>query len=252
MQFSRRHRQGIVGKSALAALCLGLLIALIALIRFFAPDAFIALLSPLSSAGDAATKAFSRSSDAAALARENERLASENRLLINENAALRARLSEQDSVSGDGGVAAGVLLRPPLAPYDVLVVGKGSEDGVLPGAIAFSEGVPVGTVADLSPRTARVLLFSSAGRETEGWVGEERLPLRMLGKGAGAFSAEVSKEAAVAEGDVVYLPGPGAIPVGSVAKIETHPSSPVATLSIRPLVNPFSLTFVRISAYALP
>ena len=246
MQSFRRHRQGFLSRAAVPAIVLGALLLVAVVVRVAAPDTFSALLSPLYQVGTAASEALTFSESVDTLRAERNALLSENRTLQNENAALRARLATTDGVSSDSTIAAGVLARPPLSPYDVLLIAAGRVQGVTEGALVYAEGVPIGVIAEVAQHSARVVLYTSAGYETEGWVGEERLPLLVRGKGAGAFESDVARDAAVHEGDSVYLPGPGALPIGTVAKVESHSSSPRASIFIRPLVNPFSLSWVSV------
>ena len=191
-------------------------------------------------------------SDPRELAREIEAITRANEALVAENATLRARLAdygELESGADSAGIFAGVIARPPLAPYDVLVVALPSVASVAPGAfVAGPGGVPVGTVESIAGGYAHIGLFSMPRRATDGWVGEERLPLTLIGKGAGAFSAGIPRDAKVAPGDIVYLPGPGALAVGTVREVRADPSSPESKLLIEPMVNLFMITSVRIQA----
>jgi len=92
--------------------------------------------------------------------------------------------------------------------------------------------------------SAQVSLYSAAGRSTLGWAGEARIPIELLGVGSGAFRASVAKDSGIAIGDLVYVPGPGALPIGTVVRIDTDPSSPTGILFVKPLASPFSLTWV--------
>jgi rod shape-determining protein MreC len=251
-----RRRSALFSSPARVAVAAALLVAVVALaLRLFAPSAFFAAAKPafaLGEAGSAETRGFFASfSDAAALASRVAELEGQVRALSNENLALSAALADIGATDGDeaGDLYAGVIARPPLAPYDMLIVGKGADDGVRPGDLVTAEGgVPLGAVSSVARRTAQVSLYSAPGRHSEGWAGEGRLPVTLVGKGGGAFGAEVPRDAALVEGDVVYLPGPGALPVGRIAAIETDPASPSAKLRIEPLVNAFSLAVVRVKA----
>jgi hypothetical protein len=94
-----------------------------------------------------------------------------------------------------------------------------------------------------------VLLYSSPKATVDGWIGEKRLPVTLTGESAGSFSASLSHESGVAVGDVLYLPGPGALPAGTVARISSDPSSTNDVVYIVPYVNIFSLTWVAIGAH---
>lgn len=246
MRSLRRHKLGLLSRAALPGAAVIALVLVALLVRFVAPDAFMFLARPLLDAGTAATGATKHAfpEDAAALRSERDALLAENRTLRNENETLRS--SRGTSLPQDGAFEAPVITRPPLSPYDVLVVAVPPDRDVLPGALAYAEGVPIGKVTDRNGTSLRVLLFSSGGEKTEGWIGEALLPATIEGRGAGAFVAGVPRDAGIAEGATVFLPGPGAVAAGTVLRVEGNPSSPEAVLVIRSLVNPFSLSTVRI------
>lgn len=257
-QFSRR-RNSIIGPSFVGPVSLTLLalVLLFALVRVFAPGVVVALGTPLwqggtmLSAGVGNVGSFFTSS--AKLANDRDRLLRENAALTVENATLAARTSDLTRVLGTRtepgpGILASVLARPPISPYDVLVVDQGTESGVQVGMRALGAGgVPLGTVESASGSSARVMLYSSSGRETESWVGEQRLPVALRGEGSGAFSATVARESGVVVGDMIYVTGAGALPIGTVTKVESDPSSPRSHIDIKPLLNPFSTVWVTLA-----
>ncbi len=164
--------------------------------------------------------------------------------LRNENMRLAARIADEGQ--GTEGTEALVSARPPMTPYDMLVLDKGTDDAVYDGMRVYARGVFIGLIENASRQSSKASLFSAPGRETEAWVGDARIPITLQGAGAGSFRANAPREAAIAVGDTVYLPGAGATPAGVIASIDSHPSSPRSTLSIRPLVNIFSLSSVRV------
>ncbi len=213
-------------------------------VRTFAPGVFDFVASPLWSFGTSMTREF-----APEPAQSAEELSLQLIALREENEMLRARLQDvgaERELPNEAGLLAGVLARPPVSPYDVLVVDRGTDTGVVQGMVAYALGVPVGSVAEANGRSSRVLLYSAPERITEGWIGENRLPVTLIGAGSGAFEADVARELEVVEGDLVYVPGPGALPIGRVERIESNASSPRTVLRIKPLVNPLTLTWVRL------
>lgn len=230
--------------------------ALIALfLRLLAPNVFWQVASPAFRASDALaaqSRAFVTSfSDAAKLAAQNEGLANENAALASENRALQQKISTVSALlspaaSGTAsGILAGVVARPPLSPYDTLVLAAGAKDGVKPGMEAFGEGgVPLGVVSSVLEDFSRITLFSAPSMATSGWVGHASAPLTILGSGAGTMNASIARAAGVAVGDTVFVPGPGQLPVGSVVRVDSSPLSPSVTLRIMPAANPFSVSWV--------
>lgn len=254
---SGRRRNGLIpGGGAIAAIVLVILILVLVALRAFLPDAFTALAMPLWSFGQAAANAegnfASLFGNAGDLARQRDVLLSENQAINEENRALRGQVAdltklELGTTTPTGRILAGVLARPPVSPYDTLVVAAGKADGVRAGAFAYGPGnVPLGTVARVADHSATVELFSLGGLQTTAWAGEKRIPLTLVGKGGGAFTATVPSATAIQPNDIVYVPGPGALPVGTVVKVESNPSSPTDTLDIAPYTNLFSLTWLLI------
>ncbi len=244
-QFSRRRRL-FSPSLQLGGAILGAVVALLILIRVFLPSSFYTLTSPLFTLGNATANISSFFSDPVALSEQVATLTSERDALLSENDSLAKQLAEYGVLPESDGVVALVSARPPITPYDVLVITKGTASGVAVEALAFANGgVPVGVVADANSASARVVLFSSSGRATEGWVGEEKYPVTFIGEGSGAFIAVVPREASVVEGAQTYFASSN-IPFGVIVRVQSDASSPQATLHIRPYVSPFSITSVVI------
>lgn len=250
MQSYRNRNALLAGVNWPVGLFLLVLVAGALLLRFLAPGVLTQMATPLWKAGDFATAAVgvpaASLSDASSVRSENERLLEERSALQAENAVLKERLADLGA-PGESvrGVPAGVLSRPPVSAYDTLTVAL--TDSVSVGARVYAPGgIPVGVVDSVNGSSARIALFSEAGRQNEGWVGEARNPITLTGESAGAFSAIVPRDAALTEGETVFLPGPGALPVGYIVRIDRDPSSPEARVHVRPVVNPFALTWVLI------
>ncbi|HEY0010793.1 MAG TPA: rod shape-determining protein MreC [Candidatus Paceibacterota bacterium] len=224
-------------------------------LRFVAPGALTTLATPLWGIGTALSgrvEGAAPLTSRAALVRTNEQLAAEVAALKVERATLAAKAGDFERLLGGrteraGGIVAGVMARPPVSPYDVLILDQGQEARIAYGHTVYGPGgVPLGTITETTARTSRATLYSSAGLVTEGWAGATRIPAKLIGTGAGGFDAEVPGTAGVAIGDQVFVPGPGALPIGSVVEIVTDPSSTSVVLRIRPLINPLSLTWVTV------
>ena len=239
------------------ALVLLVLVLIFAILRFLLPGVLVAVASPLWGAGSSLTAGVgnvgSFFSDKATLTNERDRLLADNAAYYAKNAALDARVKDLERLLGDrtesvNGILAGVLSRPPVSPYDVLIVDAGSDVQVSVGSrVDGPGGMPLGEVESVTKSSARILLYSTPSKETESWIGEARIPVTLVGEGSGAMSAVVAREAGIAVGDLVYASGPGALPVGSVTAVENDPSSPRSRVDIRPLLNPFSVTWVTIA-----
>ncbi|MDB5237681.1 MAG: hypothetical protein JWL88_783 [Parcubacteria group bacterium] len=258
---SRSGRNGLISIGTIALSFLAFLVLILAIIRFAAPGAFIVLASPFWSVGsglsavvDYSTKGFKNS---AIVANERDRLVTENASLEAENRTLAARARDLQNLLGNrteasAGILASVLVRPPVAPYDVLIVDQGTSAHVALGATAFGPGgTPIGTVASVTSTASRITLYSNPGLETSAWAGDARIPITLRGAGSGGFDATLPKAAGITVGQGIYVAAAGAIPVGVVSRVNSDPSSPNVVLQIHPYLNPFSLTWVTISAASL-
>src|SRR3989344_7766849 len=254
-RFSRRPKAPLTPARFL--LGAGILILLLVLggLRFFAPGYLDPIFAPLWQAGNASAH-FMRGLSAIFLNRVA--LVAERDALRAENAALRiefenVRLREEDLEASFGrtpsgtGILAAVISRPPISPYDVLVIDRGSESGIGAGDLALGPGgVPVGRVGSAGQTTARILLFSSFGTEEAVWVGKKHTPATLRGEGSGAFSIALPKTAPGDVGDAITLVGASGALIGTVEKIEEDPTSPTKNLFVQNALNLFSISWVRI------
>lgn len=242
------------------------------LVRIFAPNFFWHIFSPVFRGADAlAAQSHSflqHFGDTAALASKNEQLMNENVALASENQALSKKIMSILSLSpaagqySSEGIFAGVVARPPESPYDTLILAAGENAGVTLGMEAFgSGGVPLGVVSSVLADFSRVTLFSAPSMSTSGWIehadpsvqtGQATLPLTISGAGAGVMNAVAARSAGITVGDVVFVPGPGMLPIGVVTRIDSDLSSPSITLRIQPALNLFSISWVVVRDTGAP
>ncbi len=120
-------------------------------------------------------------------------------VLIIENRELREALGMRPS---EDALLSRVLLRPPRAPYDILIIDGGRERGFSVGdRVFFGESVLLGEIEQVYGKTARVLLYSSAGREVDVFIDDQEELLTAKGRGGGKFLLEVPRRTNVTEGD---------------------------------------------------
>lgn len=245
-------RNALIGSARLSWGAYALLFALLLLFfRLAFPDAFAAAAAPVmraSSAVSGGTHAFfSRFGNAEALTLENEQLREEQAALAALNEALRQKLEAVEGLAPAAPeVIAGVLARPPVSPYDTLIISAGTEHGVSIGMAAYAPGgVPIGAVSEALAQFSRITLYSSPGIVVSGWVGS--VPIEIRGKGGGSYQAAASRTAGIRAGDIVYAMGPGKLLLGSVARIDSDPTLSSVTLHITGAANLFSLSWIGLS-----
>ncbi len=144
-------------------------------------------------------------------------------------------------------IPARVISRPHLSPYDTLVV---DTDGrtVSDGAKVFSSGnIFLGVVGEVFGKTAKVKLFSNAGVETHAEVAHSAVPLTLIGRGGGNFSALVPKDFPVQIGDMTVVPSYTTEIIAWVVSIEETEADSFKTLYLSYPVNIFEIPWVGIS-----
>ncbi|MDB5190323.1 MAG: Rod shape-determining protein MreC [Parcubacteria group bacterium] len=255
--YPRANRNRLLsGRTPLVLVVLVVLVGVAYAVRMFAPGTFAFVGTPAWKAGTSLTASVSHAftfTSGAKLANERDALAADNAALTAQNLTLTTQVRDLTALLGTRtesakGILASVLARPPVAPYDVLIVDQGSLDGVTTASPVFGNGgTPIGVVTDITTHTAHITLYSATGTHTEGWVGANHVPVTLTGTGAGGFETSVPKDAGVQVGDIVTLPGNGGTPIGTITKIQIDPSSPTVVLDMRPYTNPFSLTWVTIA-----
>jgi cell shape-determining protein MreC len=198
---------------------------------------------------------FSSFENSAKLAARNTELTNELTALQAENMGLSKELAglsgllgqSQNLLSPSKGILAEVVARPPVSPYDIFVISAGTRTGVSQGMLALGAGgVPVGVVQETTEDYARVLLFTAAGVDTAGWVGDANVPINLSGAGGGVYIATLARSANANVGDAVYIAGLQFAPIGTIARIDSDPSSPSVTLRIVPALNLFETKHVRL------
>lgn len=250
--FLSKRNALLSSKGVSAGVAAVVFVLLVALVRFFAPNLFLTVFAPAFSTGNTLVAnvhgVLSGFEEAAALAQENARLSEQNTALMIENRTLSDTTAKCAVLGGgDSSIVAGVLARPPETAYDTLILGAGLTQGIVLGMEVFAEGgVPVGVITRVDATHALATLFSSPGKNTEGWVGTNHIPLTLKGAGGGSFMATLPRSVVLEPQALVYLPGPGALSVGTVVRIDADPASPEQVLRIAPITNLFSLTWVTV------
>lgn len=154
-------------------------------------------------------------------ARSGDRLTAQ--LLTNENNELRSLL-------GDGGeerILAGVIGRPSVMPYDVLVLDRGSSEGIVEGAPVFiGDNAIIGMVTKVFPNSSIVELVTTPGFMVSVYIMGPNIYTNAEGVGGGQLRVGVPQGISLSEGDLVILPGADSGVYGSISVVESTPTRP--------------------------
>lgn len=144
-------------------------------------------------------------------------------------------------------ILAAVLKRPPYSPYDELVIDIGKDHNVSTSSMVYAPGnVLIGRVADVMSQSSKVVLLSSPGEQYQVLIGSAHTPATAVGRGGGQYTAQVSRDAKVQEGDYVSDPSFNDRVFGIVTSVLSDPADPFATVLFAPPVNIYQLRWVLI------
>ena len=261
-----RFSRGLVENSA-AALAFFFLCVVVLVWRSFFTGLFWQVSAPLLGIGrvvfSPVTFVAANLSSKASLASENARLRGEiasttalladRTLLYQDNLDLKNRLGRN---AKQNSVLAGVLLAPPAAPYDTLLLDAGSAEGVAVGDLVSAGGATlIGAIREVHPHTASATLYSAPGQRYEALLllggsasttNTKSIPVTLEGQGGASLSAEVPAGTPARVGDSVVERGVEGGFVGSVSFLDAKTSESFETLYVTLPANPLELRFVEI------
>lgn len=261
MKMNFRRQRNDRGKMAAAVFAAFFLVALWVFPVFFSTlsRAALVVLAPILRAKTEATVSVAKSPtlvrSRADLIAENKKLRREIETLIardkervtlkKENAEMKELLGRR--VKEPNGALAAVLSKPPVAPYDTLLIDSGDDDGVAIGDYvrAYGETV-IGRVVAVSRSTARVKLFSSPGEKFEVIAGKANISAEAEGLGGGNFRIRLPRGVDVSEGDSVIIPLISQSAAGVVAVVRFTPNDSFQDVFFKSAVNLFELRWVEV------
>lgn len=123
--------------------------------------------------------------------------------------------------------------------YSTMLISKGFTDGVEEGMIVYTRGYePVGTVTEVYGDTALVSLLSSTGNKVNGFTGQNKITLPLVGDGGGNFISQIQKDIEVKIGDDIFLSQNPVMKVGNIVDIQGSAQDFFRTVYIRGAYNP--------------
>lgn len=157
--------------------------------------------------------------------------------LEQENLRLRALLQATARVPGRISVAE--LMASDLDPFrHLVVIDKGSNDGVYTGQTVLDENGIVGQVARADPFQSEVTLITDPGQAIQ--VEVNRTGLRTLAVGTADLEQlslpYITNDSDIKSGDLLVSSGlggryPAGYPVGTITKFERNPTEPFANVA---------------------
>ena len=174
----------------------------------------------------------------------------EEELLRKENEELKSLLGEE---LREDTQRATVIGRPNLIPYDVLIIDKGSEDGIQPNAPVYSSSrTVIGIVERVSKNTSVVQLTTSPAFKSTVYVYGPNIYTTAVGVGGGVLRVGVPQGVNLEIGNLVVLPSLEAGLFGEISVIESLPADPeqYGFVSLEIPIN--SIHFVAVGNKPIP
>lgn len=127
----------------------------------------------------------------------------------------------------DKRILARVIGRPNQLPYDMLMLDRGSENGILEDSPVFlgSDQV-IGFVSKVFERTSLVTMVTTAGFTSSAYVLGPNIYTEAQGVGGGVLRVRVPQGILLQTGNLVVLPALDSGVYGAVSLIETSPTQP--------------------------
>jgi cell shape-determining protein MreC len=251
---SSRKSRSIVSQPILYATGI---VAVILLFQIFAPNMLAGFF------GRIFLPFWSESSSLSSGAKSVDLLTQENQMLTEQLAAYSADASSSIALANENdelkslmyrpGATANLLLAsvvkgPPGAGYDFLILDVGTADGVIAGDPVYTAGnMIIGQVIESQSHTSKAELYSSPGTSYNVLIGPNHIPATATGQGGGYFSASISREAGVNEGDQVIIPDIRSSSFGAVSAVISDPAQPFAQIMFGNPVNIYELRWVGVA-----
>lgn len=170
-------------------------------------------------------------------------------VLQEENEQLRSLLGDDSS---EKKVVAGVIGRPADLPYDVLIIDKGSQDGVVENAPVFvGDRSVIGAVKKVYMQSAIVELLTSPNFVTSVYILGPNIYTNAVGVGGGVMRVGVPQGINLQSGDTVILPSILSGVYGQISVVESVPSRPEQYGYVAPDVPLQSIRLVAVGTTAM-
>ena len=186
-----------------------------------------------------------------------------NRLLVNENAELRAQLGELTELKLENErlnnllsfkqkanmklLAAKIIGGDLLYEHDTVTINRGKAHGVKRGMAAITVGGVVGYILDSDIYSSRIILLTDRYMAIDGLI--QRTRARGIVEGHDKESCRlnyIKRNENIEEGDLVVTSGldnifPKGFPIGRVTNVSKSKYGVTQTIDIKPSVNPSNL-----------
>ncbi len=259
MNRTRANRRILIA-IAVGAVLVGLgLVGQIGPVRWLYDHTVVPVASGLTAVGSQTAEALSNLGRVSALARDNVRLTRENADLRQRLAADAETRSDNERLRRELGlnvagappeVAAEVVSFQPDSYRQFVTINKGSSAGIAPGMAVLSEGVLIGTIMDVQPGTARIMLVTDPDFKLTAKDQDSAATGIIQGQlGSGLVLDKIGQTDTVKPGDTVTTDGLGGLVppglfIGKVESVDSRANVVFQSALVETTLRPSQLRFV--------
>ena len=189
-------------------------------------------------------------------------LYNENNFLLEENLALKAKFENYDILEKENWelksilnripksgnfILANILTKPNRSVYDTVILDVGELDNLKVGNLAYAYGeVPIGKITEVYSNSSLLVLFSSPGQKTEGFINEVNASVELVGRGGGNFETIIPLELNLEKGTKIFLPGFSNQILAEIVEVISNPTDPFKKVILNSPVNIENIKWVQI------
>lgn len=148
----------------------------------------------------------------------------------------------------DTRIVAGVSGRPTELPYDVLVIDKGSESGIVVDAPVYSgQDQALGYIAAVYPNSSLVVLATTPDFKSTVYIYGPNVYATAVGQGSGGLRISIPQGIKVSVGDIVVLPSLDSAIYGEISSVDSSPTKPEQFAYVSTGISLQSLRYVSVN-----
>jgi len=168
--------------------------------------------------------------------------------LEKENKTLRSLLGNTENKK----ILAGVIGRPGVLPYDLLMLDQGSNAGIAKGAPVFiGEDTIIGIIKSVTADTSLVEMITTDDFHSTVYIIGPDIYTNAVGIGGGQLRVGVPQGITLQEGDLVVLPAVESGVFGEISVVQSEASRPEQYGYVSPNIPIASIRFVSVGKHPL-
>lgn len=186
-------------------------------------------------------------------------LALKNKNYEKEIDALKKELQLNETLTNYEKITANVITRSPDTWQDILVVDKGSNEGIEPNMAVLSQKGIIGRVLEVNANSSKIELLTSTNQNSNHFpvmvsseTGESYGLMKDFNeKEQSMIVSQLTGNAAIKEGDIVQTSGlggnsPASLPIGTVLKVEQDSYGLTKEVHVKPYADMYGITVVTV------